>query len=124
MVTGKPFKAVPIHAGKRYRRKAARQRHKGAARLLGAAALAGAAVGIGSLAMTPQHLDATTAALKPLAVSAGLIRARAPQDGDHWSRCDEARAAGSAPIYIGEPGYRDGLDGDGDGIACEPYRGM
>jgi hypothetical protein len=52
------------------------------------------------------------------------MRARSPQDGDHWSRCDEARAAGSAPIYIGEPGYRDGLDGDADGIACEPYRGM
>ena len=33
------------------------------------------------------------------------------------ARC---RAAGKAPIYENEPGYRSGLDGDGDGIACEP----
>lgn len=34
-----------------------------------------------------------------------------------------ARAAGAAPIRIGEPGYGPHLDRDGDGIACEPYRG-
>ena len=28
-----------------------------------------------------------------------------------------------APIRRGEPGYADHLDRDGDGIACEPYRG-
>jgi len=33
------------------------------------------------------------------------------------------RAAGKAPLHAGEPGYRSGLDGDSDGIACEPYRG-
>ncbi len=62
--------------------------------------------------------------LKPLAVSAGLIRARKPQEGDSWAGCDDARAAGSAPLYSGEPGYRIGIDGDGDGVACEPYPGM
>ncbi|MDP3549329.1 MAG: excalibur calcium-binding domain-containing protein [Novosphingobium sp.] len=55
------------------------------------------------------------------AVSLGFARKRAPQGGDYWSRCDAARAAGTAPIYLGEPGYREGLDGDGDGVACEPY---
>lgn len=39
----------------------------------------------------------------------------------YYSGCDEARRAGAAPIYAGEPGYRSGMDGDGDGIACEPY---
>lgn len=39
----------------------------------------------------------------------------------YFSRCDEARAAGVAPIYSGSPGYREALDGDGDGVACEPY---
>ncbi|MCR4526567.1 excalibur calcium-binding domain-containing protein [Kocuria rhizophila] len=24
-----------------------------------------------------------------------------------------------APLYAGSPGYRTGLDGDGDGVACE-----
>lgn len=41
----------------------------------------------------------------------------------YFSRCAEARATGVAPIHVGEPGYRKGLDADGDGIACEPYRG-
>jgi hypothetical protein len=43
--------------------------------------------------------------------------------GAYYPNCAAARAAGVAPIYAGEPGYREELDGDGDGIACEPYRG-
>jgi hypothetical protein len=39
-----------------------------------------------------------------------------------YSGCREVRAAGAAPLYRGQPGYRVGMDGDGDGIACEPYR--
>ncbi len=53
--------------------------------------------------------------------SLGLARSRLPQTGDYWNGCDEARAAGTAPIYEGEPGYRSDMDGDGDGIACEPH---
>lgn len=37
----------------------------------------------------------------------------------YFKNCSEARAAGAAPIYRGEPGYRTALDRDGDGIACE-----
>jgi len=48
-------------------------------------------------------------------------RTRAPEQGDEWPRCDDARAAGTAPLHRGEPGYRASLDKDGDGIACEPY---
>ncbi|MFD2136119.1 excalibur calcium-binding domain-containing protein [Novosphingobium resinovorum] len=36
--------------------------------------------------------------------------------------CAEARAAGAAPMRRGQPGYNPQLDGDDDGIACEPYR--
>lgn len=36
-----------------------------------------------------------------------------------YKNCSAARAAGAAPIYRGQPGYRDKLDRDGDGIACE-----
>lgn len=39
--------------------------------------------------------------------------------GAHYDNCDEARAAGAAPLYAGEPGYRGDLDADGDGVACE-----
>ena len=41
----------------------------------------------------------------------------------YYRNCAAARAAGAAPIHAGQPGYRDSLDRDGDGIACEPYRG-
>lgn len=41
----------------------------------------------------------------------------------HYRNCAEARAAGAAPIYRGEPGYEERMDGDHDGIACEPYYG-
>lgn len=51
--------------------------------------------------------------------------ARDQSSGTSWSyrNCREARAAGAAPLYRGEPGYGAHMDGDGDGIACEPYRG-
>ena len=37
-----------------------------------------------------------------------------------YSGCDEVRALGKDPIHMGEPGYRTTMDGDGDGVACEP----
>ena len=39
----------------------------------------------------------------------------------YYTSCKEAWAAGTAPVHAGQPGYRTGLDGDGDGIACEPF---
>jgi len=33
--------------------------------------------------------------------------------------CAAARAAGAAPLHRGDPGWSDGMDGDGDGTACE-----
>ena len=40
-----------------------------------------------------------------------------------FRNCDEARAYGYSSMRRGQPGYRPQLDGDNDGIACEPYRG-
>ena len=40
----------------------------------------------------------------------------------YFAGCADARAAGAAPLYAGQPGYRPGLDGDGDGVACESRR--
>jgi Excalibur calcium-binding domain len=39
----------------------------------------------------------------------------------HYSGCNEVRAAGKAPLTRGDPGYGEHMDGDNDGIACEPY---
>lgn len=44
-------------------------------------------------------------------------------DGIYYSGCNAVRADGRAPLYRGQPGYREAMDGDGDGIACEPHRG-
>lgn len=40
----------------------------------------------------------------------------------YYRNCDAARAAGAAPLRRGEPGYRQEMDGDNDGVACEPFR--
>lgn len=40
----------------------------------------------------------------------------------YYPSCRAAWAAGHAPIFEGQPGYREELDGDGDGIACEPIK--
>lgn len=37
----------------------------------------------------------------------------------YYENCDAVRDAGAAPIHDGEPGYRAGLDSDGDGEGCE-----
>ena len=59
-------------------------------------------------------------------------RPRSPRRADHQARptpkpdssvyqknCAAAEAAGAAPMHVGEPGYRTGLDRDGDGTACD-----
>ncbi|MFM8856385.1 MAG: excalibur calcium-binding domain-containing protein [Actinomycetota bacterium] len=37
----------------------------------------------------------------------------------YFANCSAARAAGAAPLMRGEPGYREAMDRDKDGIACE-----
>lgn len=101
-----------------------RPRRSSALSFLVGAGIVGAAAGVGSVATTSGGRDTIAAKAKDIGVLAGMARERAPQDGDYWRRCDDARAAGTVPIYSGEPGYREGLDADYDGIACEPYRGQ
>lgn len=37
----------------------------------------------------------------------------------HYQNCDAARAAGAAPVHVGDPGWRRGLDREGEGPGCE-----
>ncbi len=37
----------------------------------------------------------------------------------YYQNCTAARAAGTAPVYSGDPGYGPHLDRDGDGVGCE-----
>lgn len=43
----------------------------------------------------------------------------APPAAAYYPNCAAAKAAGAAPLYAGQPGYRPALDRDHDGIACE-----
>jgi len=43
----------------------------------------------------------------------------APAAGVAYANCAAVRAAGAAPIRVGQPGYSRRLDRDGDGVGCE-----
>ncbi|MEQ1540472.1 MAG: excalibur calcium-binding domain-containing protein [Sphingorhabdus sp.] len=56
--------------------------------------------------------------------AAAAVQAVAAQQVErsvYYAGCYEVRALGKDPLYRGDPGYREGMDGDNDGIACEPY---
>jgi hypothetical protein len=36
-----------------------------------------------------------------------------------YQNCAAVRAAGAAPIRVGEPGFSSKFDGDSDGVGCE-----
>lgn len=119
----KPFRAVPVRLGPYYRGLERRKQVITAVKVLVLALAGGAAVG-GSMALYEQGaLSQIPAIVRDFAASVGLVRRSTPQPGDYWSGCNEARAAGVAPLYKGEPGYRPQMDGDNDGVACEPYHG-
>jgi len=61
----------------------------------------------------------TVALVGGLAFGAGIATAPVAVAEPYYKNCSEARAAGAAPIYEGEPGYRPALDRDRDGVACE-----
>ncbi len=46
-------------------------------------------------------------------------RAKGATGSIFYPNCAAARAAGVAPLRVGDPGYRAGLDRDRDGVACE-----
>ena len=46
---------------------------------------------------------------------------RAIEQSVHYEGCNEVRMLGKAPLYAGQPGYGTHMDGDLDGIACEPH---
>ncbi|WP_328613357.1 excalibur calcium-binding domain-containing protein [Amycolatopsis sp. NBC_00355] len=69
----------------------------------------------------PPAKVATKAAPKPPPAPPTTEDAPAPDQDSaaYYKNCTAAKAAGAAPLYRGEPGYRAALDRDGDGVACE-----
>lgn len=78
-----------------------------------------AIVTVSVLGTVAWHKRADLAAAMPR----GLISAQPFDTSWSYPNCRAARSAGAAPIYAGQPGFGAHLDRDGDGIACEPYRG-
>ena len=88
-------------------------------------------------AFRPARRHPSDGAMTPLLVAGVLVgsgltvqllvndaRPPAEQMGSYYFRdCAEARAAFAVPLERGEPWYREDLDRDGDGLACELYRG-
>ncbi|PVM85754.1 phospholipase D-like domain-containing protein [Caulobacter radicis] len=90
-------------------------------------AVAGRAARISALMVAAIAFSLTLIALSPQAagltqMSAAQIRTMLPAD-QHFSGCNAARAAGRESIPSWDPSYRESMDGDSDGLACEPYRG-
>ena len=61
--------------------------------------------------------DAREVEEEPAAPAPAPQPVRAPTQ--MYSSCAQARAAGAAPLYEGDPGYNPRLDRDKDGVACE-----
>ncbi|MCY0905826.1 DUF1524 domain-containing protein [Arthrobacter sp. H14-L1] len=55
----------------------------------------------------------------PVVQPAPVPPAPVPPAPAYYANCAAVRAAGAAPILIGQPGYRSALDRDGDGVGCE-----
>lgn len=110
----KPFRAVPIQLGERYqvqRRLEQRSMRMANVRFTALAGILSAAT-FGFVWFLPER-------------SSGVVATQQsgqPAATVYYAGCDEARAAGAAPILKGQPGYRPEMDGDADGIACEPHR--
>jgi hypothetical protein len=85
--------------------------------------------GVG-LSGTPTKTSPAQSSPEPLSPSEALADTERPSVKPAEARpkisppknCTEARGLGIAPMYRGEPGYGEWMDGDGDGIACEPHR--
>lgn len=82
-----------------------------------AAADKAAADAAADAAAAPAKAAAQQAAPQPPAQQAAPQAPVAP--AAYYANCTAAKAAGAAPIYSGQPGYRAGLDRDNDGIACD-----
>ncbi|MBA3512299.1 MAG: excalibur calcium-binding domain-containing protein [Sphingomonas sp.] len=55
----------------------------------------------------------------PSAPPSRALRAVSSRSQREFANCSQARAAGAAPVRVGDPGYGRHLDRDGDGVGCE-----
>ena len=66
----------------------------------------------------PDPGTSPTVAALPTKRAAPVPAPEAPSS-TYYANCAAVRAAGAAPLRVGQPGYSRTLDRDGDGVACE-----
>jgi hypothetical protein len=74
----------------------------------------------------PAAEDSSTrelATTRPGADAGATSAAPATSSTVYYQNCNKAERAGAAPLHPGDPGYRDKLDKDGNGIACDEKEG-
>lgn len=125
---GPPTEQIPIVAPARRRRRGRAPLWVGVG-VVGLLVVVAGAVGL-SRADTPPPAAAVTptpSAAPPLVVAdePTVLPSETPTPAAtpkptavYYKNCGVALAEGAAPIERGEPGYRTGLDPDGDGVAC------
>jgi hypothetical protein len=67
----------------------------------------------------PRRTSRPTAPVATTQAQASGQGASTPPATGPFANCAEAKAAGAAPVHVGEPGYAPHLDRDGDGTGCE-----
>src|SRR3546814_7954850 len=100
------------HEPRRYAAQRQRQgrRSSSAPGYLLSACLIGALAGGGWSLTDPDRRQAFVANASDVAVDVGIMRQRAPQEGDSLRQCADARAAGSAPVSRGDEGSPEGME--------------
>lgn len=109
----KPFRAVEIQLAAHHRLKQRRERRR---RSIVTTVLV--ALGVFVIGMAVTNFTTVSRYLPTSLFNAGTSNRPTLV---YFPNCSAARATGQAPLRAGSPGYRIGLDADGDGVACEPY---
>lgn len=81
--------------------------------------VSGAGLMCGYSLMTVRESSVSPRTLMKQGDGAGRGLAIPPDARLSYTNCAAARAAGAAPVHVGDRGYAKRLDRDGDGIGCE-----
>ncbi|MGP4033594.1 GmrSD restriction endonuclease domain-containing protein [Pseudarthrobacter sp. 1C304] len=93
--------------------------HDAMARVLGDCPDTAAPTASTAVAAPPARAEPQPAPAPPPAPAPAPAPKDAAPAAVYYANCAAARAAGAAPLRAGQPGYREQMDGDRDGIACE-----
>jgi hypothetical protein len=128
---GPPTEQIPVVVAARRRKRSRAPLWVGVA-LVGLLVVIGGALGLTRASMPPAVAAAVaTPVATPVAAPSSVedrptdsptrqasATATPKPSAVYYKNCGVALAEGAAPILRGEPGYRSGLDPDGDGVAC------